>query len=132
MKKMKISKKRIEILKRQKNNILQNLTFKEKLENQGIDLSTYEKIETSTHFNEWWSTFLKIYCDIYVKNGRYYGILDDNLIDILIINLYNKNINELTYVGNIDIEHNTRKVYLYKDIDDNLVYYYKDRWIKYK
>jgi hypothetical protein len=107
--KIKISRKRIETLKQQKHKLIQNCTFKEKLEIHFLNLSEYVKIDVNMYFNVWWSKFLKIYSYVNVKDGRYYGELDDNLKDILIINLYDKNINDLVNVGNLLVNINMYK-----------------------
>ncbi len=127
---IKASRRQIELLRQQKQKVIQNCSFEEKLEIRGIDLSEYMKIDVTTYFNDWWLKFLQIYENVYVKDGRYYGELNDELKDILIINSYDKNINDLEYIGNISCDYNTRKEYLYRDSDNNNVYFNKNKWVR--
>ncbi len=126
---IKASRRQIELLRQQREKVIQKCSFEEKLEMQGIDLSEYVKIDVTAYFNDWWLKFLQIYENVYVKDGRYYGELNDELKDILIINSYDKNINDLEYVGNISCDYNTRKEYLYRDSDNNKVYFNKNKWV---
>lgn len=123
------SKQRIEQLKQKKTQIIKQSSFEQRLKIKGINISEYTQVDVSKYFNEWWQTYLKIYNIIYTKDGLYYSINDDDeFINITIINSYDKNINDLIYIGLISIDHTTRKVYLYRDIDGNQIYFDKKVW----
>jgi hypothetical protein len=126
---IKASQTRSDILQQQKNKLMQNASYAEKLEIKGIILSEYKEIDVAQCFNTWWANYLKVYSKVYMKNNVYYGAFNDEFKKISIINSYNKNINDLTYKTTISYDHNTKTTYLYEDNDKNQVYFNGEFWV---